>query len=105
MLYDLVYKTFPAILMIAWNSWFFWIIGRWSIKRKPRYKIGDAIVKDIMAVLDRRQLIGDNTGGINIVHSRRWLAFGNVWEIRVVQETANGDRTRSSTEGGTLPQG
>lgn len=104
MLYDLIYKDFPAVLMLAWNSWFFWIIGRWSIKRKPRYKIGDAIVEDISRVLDRRDLIGDN-GDINIVHSRRWLAFGHVWEIRVVQETTNRDRTRSSAEGGTLPQG
>lgn len=95
MLYDLIYKDFPAVLMLVWNSFFFWYVGRWSLKRKPRYKMGDAICNDIETVLQRRNLIGNNAeAGMTIIHSRRWLAFGHVWEIKVAQETLSTDLIR-----------
>jgi hypothetical protein len=94
------------LLVIVFNSSAYFFLGRWSVHRTPQYRMGDKIVHDIQEVLDRRQLIGDNIGGgMTITNVRGWHAFGYDWEVNVVQkERVNGDRTRSSAAGGTLPQ-
>ena len=76
-----------AIGLLAWNSILFLLIGRWSVMRGPRYRMGDKIVDDIVEVLDRRQLIGDNPdGGMIITNTRRWYAYGYNWKVTVVQQ-------------------
>jgi hypothetical protein len=96
-----------AIGLLSWNAVLFLLIGRWSVIRGPRYRMGDKIVDDITEVLDRRQFIGDNAeGGMTIVSTSRWYAYGYNWEISVVQQRpSNGDRYDSRTKGSTLPQG
>lgn len=95
-----------AIGLLAWNSILFLLLGRWSVIRGPRYRMGDKIVDDITEVLDRRQFIGDNAeGGMTIVNSRRWYAFGYDWEITIGQKTAKHHGDRRSTPSSSLPQG
>lgn len=95
-----------AIGLLSWNALLFFLFGRWSVIRGPRYRMGDKIVDDITEVLDRRQIVGDNEGGMTIVTTRGWYAYGYNWEIRVVQEKkTNGDRFDSRAQGSTLPQG
>jgi hypothetical protein len=44
----------PALFMLFWNSVLFFFIGRWSVIRGPRYRMGDQVVSDIQEVIDRR---------------------------------------------------
>jgi hypothetical protein len=96
-----------AIGLLSWQAVLFFLLGRWSVIRGPRYRMGDKIVDDITEVLDRRQIVGDNAeGGMTIVNTRRWYAYGYNWEVSVVQERpTNGDRFDSRTSSSTLPQG
>jgi hypothetical protein len=90
----------PALFMLFWNSVLFFFIGRWSVIRGPRYRMGDQVVSDIQEVIDRRPLIGDN--GMVITTKRRWSAFGYKWTMSIAQDS---DREEGSTPSSTVPQG
>jgi hypothetical protein len=66
-----------ALWMLFWNSVLFFFVGRWSVIRGPRYRMGDQVVDDIQGILDKRPMIGDN--GMVITNRRKWRAFGYDW--------------------------
>jgi hypothetical protein len=61
----------------------FLAIGRWSIIRGTRYRLGNKILGDLAEVLKRRDLVGD---GMIITNTRGWRAFGYDWKISITQE-------------------
>jgi hypothetical protein len=72
-----------AGLMLAYNSLLFYLIGRWSVTRTVRWRIGGKILDDINSILERRQFM---TNDLTITHTRGWRAHGFNWKIRISQE-------------------
>jgi hypothetical protein len=62
----------------------FYFLGRWSVIRGPRYRMGDSIVEDITQILAKRPMIGDN--GMVITNRRKWNSFGYNWILSIEQE-------------------
>jgi len=77
---------YRALGLLAWNSVLFLCIGRWSVQRSVRYRLGDRITDLIQEVLDKRGLIGDNADGFTITNKIGWKAWGYYWTISVAQD-------------------
>jgi hypothetical protein len=93
-----------ALWMLFWNSVLFFFVGRWSVIRGPRYRMGDQVVDDIQGILDKRPMIGDN--GMVITNRRKWRAFGYDWIMTIAQDQiSDSDRQGRSAPSSTLPQG
>lgn len=90
----------PGIILLIWHGALFFFLGRWSVIRGPRYRMGDQVVEDITQILDKRPMIGDN--GITITTTRKWKAFGYDWILSVGQDS---DRKESGSQSSALPQG
>lgn len=75
-----------ALWMLFWNSVVFFFLGRWSVIRGPRYRMGDLVIGDIQQILDRRPIIGNNR--MVITNTRKWKAFGYDWIMTVAQDEA-----------------
>lgn len=69
--------------LYIWLSLISFIVGRWTVERSIRYKMGDKIVDNASTLLKNRKLVGES---VEIAVTTSWKARGHDWELSIKEK-------------------